>query len=531
MIQRRFYVIGYISSSYNSEKAGYYFSAICVLLGCITLSLVDIHKKQLRKKRRLRHSRSTTSTATSATTTTFHSSSSGFARLGSSASSSASRSLVSSSSTRGRKYRRRNLTSSVGTNSTYCSTHPSGATNNNSLVLVDEVSNHSNSGILVGKNLPSQSKPINSGHLGKLTKQGSLGIGVDPDCLNGNSYSNSILLKSPKAAIENKPTSFCKFPSSDSLIKFNSPSLQRKTDAVNTTAEGNKLLVIDQSLKMLSAIEPNVKEKSNIVQQQKQAIQMNVLGLGATLKNSEEKELVDADEIKIDYRFGNEESQNCEHQSSLGIVSTELKSDIDNESKLARFGINADRKPKTERNKFRRYISMDMEGEEEFYDDELAIDDDDYEIDYDEHDEFIDDEEDDDEDDGEEVYHVGNLDELEYLENITSCNKVENVVMLSEFEQNLQLDVAGGDSGIHGATGGSVPSSYNKIYKNKRGKRWSMFHGDKKDRKGMKTRGAMKDNLAPPRSSETFQHRNKKWNQVLPGPSRAITTIDENSSS
>ena len=488
------------------------------MLGCAALSLVDIHKKRIRKKRRLRHSRSTTSTATSATTTTFHSSSSGFARLGSSASSSASRSLVSSSSTRGRKYRRRNLTSSVATNSTFCG--PSGATNNNSLVLVDEASNHSNSGILVGKSLPAHPKTINSGHLGKLTKQGSLGVGVKSECLNGNSYSNSILLKSPKAAIENKPSPFCNFTPSDSLIKFNSPSLQRKTEAVNNTAEGNKLLVIDQSLKMLSAIEPNVKEKSNIVQQQKQAIQMNVLGLGATLKNPEEKELVDVDEIKIDYRFGNEDSQNCENPSSLGIVSSELKSDIDN----------ADRKPKTERNKFRRYISMDMDGEEEFYDDELAIEDDDYEIDYDEHEEFIDD---DDEDDGEEVYHVGDLDELEYLENITSCNKVENVVMLSEFEQNLQLDVAGSDSGIQGASGGggTTPSSYNKIYKNKRGKRWSMFHGDKKDRKGIKTRGGMKDNLAPPRSSETFQHRNKKWNQVLPGPSRAITTIEENSSS
>ena len=67
--------------------------------------------------------------------------------------------------------------------------------------------------------------------------------------------------------------------------------------------------------------------------------------------------------------------------------------------------------------------------------------------------------------------------------------------------------------------------------KTKRGKRWSMFHGDhKKDHKGgMKNRGG--DHLTPPRSSETNKHRNKKWNQVLPGPSRAITTIEENSSS
>ena len=511
-----FPILGYISNSYNSEKAGYYFSAICVFLGCLTLSLVDIHKKQLRKKRRLRHSRSTASTCTSATTTTFRSSSSGFARLGSSASSSASRSLVSSSSTRGRRNRRRNLTSSVGTNSTYCG--PSGATNNNSLVLVDEMSHHSNSGILVGVK-PSQQKSIKSGHLGKLTKQGSTGINIEPENMSSNSYSNSIILKSPKSAIENKTSSFCNLASSDSLIKLNSPSLPRKTDSVNNIADGNKLLVIDQSLKMLSAIEPNVKEKC--VQQQKQAIQMNVLGLGTTLKDSDEKEIIDADEIKIDYRFGNEEVQ-----SSLGITPSQLTTEMEMDPQRQLM-------PKSEKNKFRRYISMDMEGEEEFYDDELAIDDDDYDHDYDEHEEFMDDD-DDDEDDGEEVYHVGNLDDLEYLENITSCNKVENVVMLSEFEQNLQLDVANSDSGIHAASTGASHPSYNKMYKTKRGKRWSMFHGDhKKDHKtgGMKNRGGVKDHLTPPRSSETNKHRNKKWNQVLPGPSRAITTIEENSSS
>ena len=377
------------------------------------------------------------------------------------------------------------------------------------------MSHHSNSGILIGAK-PSQQKSIKSGHLAKLTKQGSTGVKIEPENMSSNSYSNSIILKSPKSGIENKTSSFCNLASSDSLIKLNSPSLPRKTDSVNNIADGNKLLVIDQSLKMLSAIEPNTKEKC--VQQQKQAIQMNVLGLGTTLKDSDEKEIIDADEIKIDYRFGNEDIENCELEPS------QLTSEIDNESQ--RQGI-----PKTEKNKFHRYISMDMEGEEEFYDDELAIEDDDYDHDYDEHEEFMDD--DDDDDDGEEVYHVGNLDDLEYLENITSCNKVENVVMLSEFEQNLQLDVANSDSGIHASsTGASHPSSYNKMYKTKRGKRWSMFHGDhKKDHKtgGMKNRGG--DHLIPPRSSETNKHRNKKWNQVLPGPSRAITTIEENSSS
>ena len=159
----------------------------------------------------------------------------------------------------------------------------------------------------------------------------------------------------------------------------------------------------------------------------------------------------------------------------------------------------------------------------------LAIEDDDYEHDYDDHEEFIDDED----DDGEEVYHVGDLDEMEYLENITSCNKVENVVMLSEFEQNLLKeceDFGGSESGnapLHGATGASP--SHNRKYKTKSGKRWSMFHGQK-DRKRIKNRENTNPST-PPSSSDTLIHRNKKWNQVLPGPSRAITTIEENSSS
>ena len=357
---------------------------------------MDIHKKQLRKKRRLRHSRSTCSTATSATTTTFRSSNSGFARLGSSASSSGSRSLISASSTRGRKYRRRNMTSSVGTNSTYCGA--SGATNNNSLVLVDETSNHSN---VVGQT-QLQSKITNTGHIVKLAKQPSLGMGIESEGNNNNSVPSSILLKSPKLPAETKISSFSNVPSSDSLVKLSSPALQRKIEPLSTT-DGNKIIVIDQNIQKVCATDPSTMEKSNIIQQQKQAIQMNVLGLSTTLAPSDDKQMIDADEIKIDYRFGIDEEKNCEHLSSLGITQSKINTDLDKDQKITRFGVNVDKIQKLEKSKFRRYISMDMEGEEEFYDDELAIDDDDYEHDYDDHDDYIDD---DDDDDGEEVYHV-----------------------------------------------------------------------------------------------------------------------------
>lgn len=482
--------------------------------------MVDIHKKRIRKKRRLRHSRSTTSTATSATTTSFaQSSSSGFARFGSSASSSGSRSLISATSTRGRKYRR-NVASSVATNSTYCGA--SGATNNNSLVLVDEISNQS---AAVGSQ-QSPSKCINAGHVVRLTKQPSLGMGVESEGDNNNSLPNTILLKSPKLLVENKAVPISNFPSSDSLVKLNSPSLQRIIEPSSTT-DGSQIIVIDKNMQKIGT-DPNTKEKSNIIQKQKQVIQMNVLGLGTTLTASDDKQLIDVDEIKIDYRFGVDEGENCDHLSSVGIAQSKIVNELDKDQKMTRFGFNLDKKQRQGKSKFRRYISVDIDGEEEFYDDELAVDDDDYEHDYDDHDDYLDD---DDDDDGEEVYHVGNLDEMEYLENLTSCNKVENVVMLSEFEQNLlkECEVVGGsESGIssmHGTTG----TSYNKMYKNKGDKRRSMFPGQKV-RKLLKNRGN-KDDSTPPSSSETLVHRNKKWNQVLPGPSRAITTIEENSSS
>ena len=476
------------------------------------MSLVDIHKKRLRKKRRLRHSRSTTSTATSATTTTFHSSSSGFSRLGSSASNSASRSILSSTSTRGRKYRRRNLASSVRTNSTYCG--PSGATNNNSLVLIDEGSNPNPS--LTSQK--SQSKSINTGNIVKLTTEDpSIIVQERPEGNNNNFVPNTTLLKAPNASTDNKTSLIRDLTSSDSVKKLNSPSLLRQQEPINTEGGGKKVIA-ENNLQMISTPDSSEEEMCHLIQQQKQAIQMNVLGLGTVLATAEDKQLLDADEIKIDYDFikiDDDDDHPAEQQLSI-VPLSKVPNETDKDQKLSRFGINTDKKPKQGKHKFHRYISMDMEGEEEFFDDELGIDDDDYERDYDDHDDFIDDEDEDD-DDGEEVYHVGNLDEMEYLENITSCNKVENVVMLSEYEQNLikeSEDIGGSDSGITG-----VSPSYNRMYKTKSGKRWFKI----KDKKGK--------NNTPPRSSETLIHRNKKWNQVLPGPSRAITTIEENSSS
>ena len=50
-------ICGYINIGFGG-KAGYYFSATCVLLGSATLFLIDLHKNNLRKKRKLRHEKS-----------------------------------------------------------------------------------------------------------------------------------------------------------------------------------------------------------------------------------------------------------------------------------------------------------------------------------------------------------------------------------------------------------------------------------------------------------------------------------------
>ena len=66
---------GHINLWTGNPKSGYYLSSAAILAGCLTLVLVDVHKRRIRKRKkvraRLKHSKSTASTATSATTATF----------------------------------------------------------------------------------------------------------------------------------------------------------------------------------------------------------------------------------------------------------------------------------------------------------------------------------------------------------------------------------------------------------------------------------------------------------------------------
>lgn len=48
-------ISGYINVGCGGTKAGYYFSATCVLLGSFTLFLIDFHKRRLRKKHARKH--------------------------------------------------------------------------------------------------------------------------------------------------------------------------------------------------------------------------------------------------------------------------------------------------------------------------------------------------------------------------------------------------------------------------------------------------------------------------------------------
>ena len=80
----------------------------------------------------------------------------------------------------------------------------------------------------------------------------------------------------------------------------------------------------------------------------------------------------------------------------------------------------------------------------------------------------------------------------DFLEGITSCNKVENCVILSEFEQNLEQD-----------------SSIRRM-RDPQTKKW--FHKSKMQ------------------NPEAMANRGKKWNQVLPGPSKEMTTVLEETS-
>ena len=99
-------------------------------------------------------------------------------------------------------------------------------------------------------------------------------------------------------------------------------------------------------------------------------------------------------------------------------------------------------------------------------------------------------------------YNVGiDMDDMDFLEGITSCNKVENVVMLSEYEQNLikECEDTSSTSAVgRGLEMGKASSTT---------KKWP-FKG--------------------PPSTTTRNKKKKRWNQVLPGPSRSITTIEEN---
>jgi len=67
-------IAGYINKGCGN-KSGFYFSAICIIVGSLLLFLVDIHKSQMRKKRRLkhrlRHGTSIKSTSTNATGDSF----------------------------------------------------------------------------------------------------------------------------------------------------------------------------------------------------------------------------------------------------------------------------------------------------------------------------------------------------------------------------------------------------------------------------------------------------------------------------
>ena len=92
------------------------------------------------------------------------------------------------------------------------------------------------------------------------------------------------------------------------------------------------------------------------------------------------------------------------------------------------------------------------------------------------------------------------MDDMDFLEGITSCNKVENVVMLSEYEQNLIKECEDTSTSAvgRGLEMGKASSAT---------KKWP-FKG--------------------PPSTTTRNKKKKRWNQVLPGPSRSITTIEEN---
>ena len=87
------------------------------------------------------------------------------------------------------------------------------------------------------------------------------------------------------------------------------------------------------------------------------------------------------------------------------------------------------------------------------------------------------------------------------MEGITSCNKVENCVILSEFEQNCIKE------------NDEFPSGSRRM-RDPNTKKW-FVKSSKNDRM---------------LSNHHHHHRGKKWNQVLPGPSKEMATVIEESS-
>lgn len=88
----------------------------------------------------------------------------------------------------------------------------------------------------------------------------------------------------------------------------------------------------------------------------------------------------------------------------------------------------------------------------------------------------------------------------DYLEGITSCNKVENCVILSEFEQNLLSE-------------NDDASLQERRLRDPNTKKW--FHKRAKNYQN---------------NPEALANRGKKWNQVLPGPSKEMATVIEETS-
>jgi len=92
----------------------------------------------------------------------------------------------------------------------------------------------------------------------------------------------------------------------------------------------------------------------------------------------------------------------------------------------------------------------------------------------------------------------------DYLEGITSCNKVENCVILSEFEQNQDLMKDSGEFG--------VSAQGQRRLRDPHTKKWFPVKRGKNH-------------------PEALANRGKKWNQVLPGPSKEMATVIEEQTS